>query len=488
MPRPGTDIVIVDALIPGGPSLDTGQAFFAGVSERGPVDKAVKLSSAKTYRNTFGERSGGSLLYDAVAAYFSEGGETLYAARVIGTGSDFAEGDVGTTLHAHANSPGTWGNDIGVRVEAPAALEAVGQLAGGGAVVVVSYDGVDVERSSVVADTQAAAAWSSSSQYVELETVGSDYTLPAAGATATLTGGLDGAATADSDLELALARFESSLGPGQVAAPGYTSSGAHDALLAHADKTTRCVLLDLPDDPDPLVASAAVTRLYGVPGARFAAAFLPWAEYPGPAAPSTVLVPYSGVQAGLIARSDALGNPSQPADGVNGISRMATGLSQSLSDDEREALNGIGVTTAKEVYGDVRTYGGRTVAGPDDVLWQWYGGSRTVMSISYEAGAIAENYVLRPIDGRGQLFAAFESDLRGMLLRYFTIDALYGATPSEAFAVDTGSSVNTPETIAAGEVHATIYVKTSPSAEYVRIDIVKVPVEYALPNAAAVAA
>jgi hypothetical protein len=140
------------------------------------------------------------------------------------------------------------------------------------------------------------------------------------------------------------------------------------------------------------------------------------------------------------------------------------------------------VTLAKPVYGDVRTYGGRTVAGPDDELWQWFGGSRTVMAISYEAGAIAENYVLRQIDGRGQLFAAFESDLRGMLLRYFTVGALYGATPRRGVLRRHGSTVNTPETIAAGEVHAVDLRQDVAEREYVRIDIVKVPLERALPN------
>ena len=65
MPRPGTDVVIVDDAPAPGAILDTGQAFAIGVSERGPVDKAVLVSGMGDYRNTFGNRSGGSLLYGA---------------------------------------------------------------------------------------------------------------------------------------------------------------------------------------------------------------------------------------------------------------------------------------------------------------------------------------------------------------------------------------------------------------------------------------
>jgi uncharacterized protein len=495
MPRPGTDVVIVDALIPGGPSLDTGQAFFAGVAERGPL-AATKVSSAKSYSGDYGSRSGGSLLNDAVAAFFSEGGETLYVSRVASASAAAATIAFGSAT-VDALSPGAWGNGVSIDAVAPASLsermraqslEGDPRVAGDPIVVVVSDDGDAVERSSTLANIDELVAWSQSSEYVRV-VKGADNVLPASGTTAALTGGTDGGALTTTDLETALALFDVALGPGQVAAPGYTSSGAHDALLAHADATKRIALLDLPDSSDPLVLGAASARLRGAAGSRFAAAFAPWAEYPGPAAPSTVLVPYSGVQAGLLARLDSLGNPAQAAAGVNGVSRSALGLSQTFTDDDREALNENGVTTVKEVYGDVRTYGGRTVVDPDaDQLWLWLGGSRTVMAISFQAGAIAENYVLRAIDGRGQLFAALEGDLRGMLLGYYNVGALYGSTPQDAFYVDTGPTVNTPATINAGEVHATIYVKTSPSAEYVRIDIVKVPIEHTLPSADPVAA
>jgi hypothetical protein len=125
----------------------------------------------------------------------------------------------------------------------------------------------------------------------------------------------------------------------------------------------------------------------------------------------------------------------------------------------------------------VRTYGARTAAGPDDTNWLWFANSRVVMAITHEADAIAQNYLFRQIDGRRQLFASFEAELRAMLLRYYTANALYGATPGDAFTVDTSSTVNTTQTIAAGEVHAVIQVKTSPTAEWVQINVVKVPLE-----------
>lgn len=373
MPRPGTDVVILDQAAPGGPSLNTGQAFFVGKSGTGPTDSYTKVKSLKQYQTDYGDRSGGALLYDAVSGFFQEGGGTAYVA---------------------------------------------------------------------------------------------------------------GAATEDAaGVVPALDLFTYELGPGQVAAPGLTATAVHEAILAHLDATHRCGLLDLPAG-DAAALTAAVAALEGTAGVRFAAALAPALVYPSDAPPATVNVPYSGVQAGLIARADLLGNPNQPAAGVNGVSRLALGLTEDYSDDDREALNEAGVTLAKLVYGEVRTYGARTAAGADDTNWLWLANSRVVMAITHRADAISQNYLFRQIDGRRQLFAALEAELRGMLLEYFNANALYGATPADAFQVDTGPQVNTIETIMAGEVHAVIRVKTSPSAEWVEIAIVKVPLDVPLPAAA----
>jgi hypothetical protein len=102
------------------------------------------------------------------------------------------------------------------------------------------------------------------------------------------------------------------------------------------------------------------------------------------------------------------------------------------------------------------------------------------MAIAAEADAVAENYLLRQIDGRRVVFAQLESDLRGVCLDYFNLGALYGESPEEAFSVNTGPSVNTLATIQNGEIRAVIRLKTSPAGEWVRIDVVKVPIEAAL--------
>lgn len=487
MPRPGTDVIIMDEAAGGGAVLNTGQAFFIGSSQRGPLGASL-VRSPKDYEARYGPRSGGSLLSDAVSTYFAEGGGVLYVSRAVGTGSAASSAAFGS-MTATAVSPGLWGDELTVAAEAPASLAerlrgANPLLAGDPIVITVAYQGSVLERSYTVASAADAVTWAQEYSALISLAQGADNVVPVAGTTVDLNGGADGAAVDQTALQAALDRLDFALGPGQVCAPGLTTSAVHEALLGHADSRKRCALLDLPDDADPLALGAAVQALYGTQGVRFASAWAPWAQCPGPAG-SVITVPYSALEAALIAVADkATGNPNEPAAGANGVSRYATGLSQTFSDEEREALNEAGVCMAKVVYGDVRSYGYRTAAGPDDTNWLWFGNSRVIMAVAHEADAAAENYVLRQIDGRRQLFAALETDLRGICLRYFTAGALYGETPEEAFSVDTGDQVNTTDTIKRGEVHAVIRLRVSPAAEWVVIAVVKVPVERQLAAAA----
>jgi hypothetical protein len=194
-------------------------------------------------------------------------------------------------------------------------------------------------------------------------------------------------------------------------------------------------------------------------------------------------VPCAAIEAGLIARNDALFNPNVPAAGTNGLSRYATDLSARYTDAEYEQLNEGGIDMFRLIYGGVEAYGYRTLVDPDDpdaAPWLSLGNARLNMAIVAQADVIAERFVFSVMDGRGRTVAQFGAELRAMLVPFYEADALYGATADEAFYVDVGDQVNTPESIAAGELHAVIEVRMSPFAELVVIEIVKVATTQAL--------
>lgn len=238
----------------------------------------------------------------------------------------------------------------------------------------------------------------------------------------------------------------------------------------------RVALLDLADSPDAdtLIAAAATDR--ALDDARFGAAFAPWAVVPGVASGTTRTVPWSAVQAGMIARLESSGKTSNvPAAGVNGQSQYAVGLSQvGWSDADRESLNDGGVNVVIQRGSDIRTYGYRTLVDPATPEWIWFGNARLYMQIASDLNAVGERFVLAEIDGRGKIIHEFGGELIAALIPYWEAGSLYGENATDAFRVDIGSQVNTPETIAAGELHAVAEVRMSPDAERVQIEVVKI--------------
>lgn len=194
-------------------------------------------------------------------------------------------------------------------------------------------------------------------------------------------------------------------------------------------------------------------------------------------------MPYSAVQAGLIARSDGVGNsPNVAAAGANGVARYATGLSQAAwTDTQRDTLNDAGVNVALVKYGAVRTYGYRTLVNPlTDDSWLQFTNARLNMAIAAEAGVIAERYLFSQIDGRGIKTGEFAGDLSGILLDFYNAGSLYGDSPEEAFSVNVGSQVNPPEDLAEGKVRAVLEVRMSPFAEFVTIEVVRTAITEAV--------
>lgn len=296
---------------------------------------------------------------------------------------------------------------------------------------------------------------------------------------------------ADAGITAALGRLPESLGPGQILIADATLAAVfanQSALLAHAAACNRVALLS-PIDGTATVLGNAGTALQADANARYGALFAPSATIPGVVGGTARNVPYTAVEAGIIARNDVAYSPNQPAAGELGQSVYALDIGGRFTDLEFQTLNDASVCMARMVYGGVRTYGYRSCVNPVVTpQWQMFGWARLNMGIVADANVIGENYVFTQLDGRGHTLSEFGGELSAMLLGYWNEDSLYGATPQEAFSVDVGSAVNTPTTIANGELHAILSVRMSPAAEWVVIEIVKVASNQALPAALPAAA
>lgn len=470
MARPGS--VVTLRTTPSVVSLptDTGVAFMAGQTDRGPL-VAKKINSLNDFVNSLGARQSYSSLYDAVELFFREGGETAYISRAVGPSAtsgtkNLLDSGSGVSLVATAVGPGAWSANYKVAVVAGV---------GGGTfrVQVTDLSNVVLEDSGDLANQQAAIQWSKASNYIRL-TLGATALVPAVVAAGVLSTGTDDRTNiVDANWLTALNAFTADLGPGQVLAPGRTSGTGHTQLRDHAEANGRVALLDSQDTP----TSGTLTGDATATPSRFAATFAPWLVIPGVNSTSiTRTVPPSAGIAGLIARNDPSLGADRPSAGNAGIFRYVVDLSQPAWDDPtRQTLNLNGVNVIRRMFGSIRNYGWRSLANPStDADWLDFGNGRLFMAISAQLEVVGENFVFDEIDGQnGETIGNFHSALAGVLLDYYNSGQLFGDTADEAFSVDTGPGVNTLTTIANNELHAVCAVKMSPMAELVAIEIVK---------------
>ncbi len=479
-PAPGVTYTIRDTPPTRSIPQGTSRAFVAGMTERGPLTP-VKVTSITEFVATFGGYVSYGFLYDALDVAFRDGLSEAWVSRVVGPAPVIASsplfdasgsvdpGDI--SLVVTAKSSGAWANTVTPSVVA-------GEASGFRIRLTDSVDGI-LETSPDLADRAEAVSWGASSDYATVSLGASAENPRVQAGTAWDLGDGDEDSATDTEWAAALARFAADLGGGQVAAPGRTSGTGHNQLLEHARTMNRTAILDAADTATVATLTAAAAAARGHAGARFGGMFGPWAVVPGRdgLAGTTRTVPYSAVQLGLIARSDEAGNPpNAAAAGDNGISLYAIGLSQeSWTDAERATLNDAGFNVARYQYGLVRTYGYRTLANPLTLpAWVGLGGSREVSYILSKVQEIAETFEFDQIDGRKRTIGRWGGAIGVVCSTEYERDALYGATPMEAYTVDTGPAVNTEATIADGKLRVALALKTSPMAERVEIEVVKV--------------
>ncbi|MBJ7347293.1 MAG: hypothetical protein JHC87_01835 [Thermoleophilaceae bacterium] len=461
-------------------AVKTGTAFFVGTTERGNVGSETLVRSMADYEQKCGIRSGFTTMYDAAETFFREGGTRLYIGRVVGPAKVTATGNLydqaGSTagdvnLVVTAKSPGAWGNSLRVAVIA-------GNVASEFKIQTThATDTTLNETSPSLPNPAAAIVWSANSAYINLALGANTAENPRVQTAISLTTGADDAASiVDASWQTALDGLSKLLGPGQVAAPGRTTSVGHSQLLADAVVKNRVALLDFADSASASsLQSAALTDRADL-NARYGSGYAPWAVIPGVAGSTTRIVPWSAVQAGMLARNDAAGvSINQLAAGPFGEPRYVIGLSQvAWTDAERGLLNDAGVNVVRTTPQGIRTYGGRSLVNPlTNSLWVDFANARTYMAIFDQANELLERFVFRQIDGRGFLFSEVQGALIALLRQYYDAGALYGSTPNEAFTVDVGPQVNTPATIANRELHAVVNLRMSEFAEQVVLEIVK---------------
>jgi hypothetical protein len=504
---PGVYVDIAAAAPSPSAAPSTGTWFVTGEAAQGPVGVAIPITSMTDYANFLGTRSGYTMLYDSLDEYFHDGGVLAYVSRVVGptpvNASLILKDQAATplnTLTVSANGGGVWGNACTVAVAAGSAANSY----------VITIANPATKQSWVSPNLFSpadAVTWAvnmaGNTPWAFPFTIANDGSVTTApnnnpatlSATVLASGNDDLTDLAETQWTAALTAFADTLGPGQVSAPGHTTAAGWEALIAHAgalDSASGALLNNrfaLCDDSDTATASSIVTSVGTITSVdgSFGMFLAPWVIIPGIAATSTTAspvaatrtVPPSALVAALMASSDQNNNAGVPAAGDNGISAYAIGVTNSYVESDRGLLNSAGVSVIRNMNGLIKLYGYVSIS--TNPQWVPANFGRMRMAITSQLKNAAAPFAFQQIDGQGHLISAFNGALAGVCQDLWQQGALFGTTAEQAFSVNTGPQVNTPTTLAACELLATVSVRFSPYAEFTLINVVQYSVAQNIP-------
>ena len=495
------------------PNNPTGTWFVVG-NAAGPAGMVVPIQSINDFTAVFGKIINGSLtgrysytnvdstlLYDALDVYFKEGGIQAFVSRVepTSTGVTATSTTTGGKFLLTANGKGTWANSSDSAADG-VILNITGALVNGSTLYSVSivYNGQLLASVGGLSTDTDVINWVNSlpayQSMVTASAISGSSVLPVAGSSVSvyMSGGTD-TATADADVAPAIALFNANYGVGQISFPGSTSATVQQALANHAAQNNRVALVDAPNTAVAAdIIDAANTLKYAVTDASYVAMFAPWVKVPGvvntnPTANSGIVfnrtVAPTALAAAKMARNDVGNDANVPAAGsTHGASTYVSNVTATYNASDLGNLNAAGVNAIRLIptTGVIAVYGFRTLAV--DPRWAFLNNARFRMQITRDLDSIAEGYVFQEIDGKGHIFSQLAGAIGGTLQQYWIRGSLYGLTANEAFSVNTGPQVNTPVTIAAGQINAQVALKMSPFGEFVTINVVKYAVNASLPQ------
>ena len=267
----------------------------------------------------------------------------------------------------------------------------------------------------------------------------------------------------EGEIREALEQFETIDEIAIVAAPGITSKTALTDLDTHCRQLQdRVAILDSPETITDLAVLEPGTG--DMPGSSdYAAYYFPWIYAFDPATQAEKAVPPSGHMAGIYARVDSQrGVHKAPA---NEPVLGAVGLTYPLSKAKQAGLNPQGINCIRNLNGNIRVWGARTLGGDANGEFKYISVRRLFNFLRESIDEGTQWVVFEP--NTPDLWAKISRNLTAFLTTVWSSGALFGNTPEEAFFVKCDAETNPPEVRDQGQVVTEIGVAVTKPAEFV---------------------
>lgn len=432
----------------------TARLFVIGRSQTGDGTVQRVTGNLSAYRPLFGDRAGYADLNDVLQTFFKAGGGEAYVVRALGAAPVKATISLSTgKIVVTAKDPGAFANGW--------------TAAWNNATHVLTVtDGSFTESYTGTTAVELLTAAAASARF----TVTSDGSLPSSDVTATaLAGGTDDYATVDWAALLAL--FPAELGAGVVAVAGEPYTVVGSALALHASTSRREAMVSLVAGADVAAALAAVSAVTNYDaGADKTQVCWPHVQFTDTGV--TITADPVGYFAGVRAKAHQNVGPWASPLRARSISRFLTGVDVSPTDAQIDALIAGHVTFAYPRSGLVQVDGWETAAptlGVDTLHGAQY--ASVIDAVAQGAQLVGDSFIGQLVNQR--TLGDFEGALIGLLAPYVAGGALYtgygvdGEEVDPGYILDLGPDVNTPQTMAAGQVNARIALRLTATTEFV---------------------
>ncbi len=471
----------------------TSIALFIGWAPRGPIDRAVRLTSFADYERTYGGLDYRSYLGYSVKQFFENGGADAYVLRIAMTTSATASNNAATastsigSLAISANSPGDWANayrlrltrrtDDATRFRIDVLYEPANKA------VVESFENLSVNRSDA---RFVEAMINDRSGFIRVSVTGANPTTPANTAPDVELDNPSGEGTvgtvigpADSDFRTTmLAAFAAGGIVDRIdlfnilCVPGLTDATTIQTLQTRCRERRAFLIVDCPENATVSTAPGTLTNLTGTDSIN-SAFYFPWVRAADPLQQGAVRsFPPCGYVAGIYARTDSSRGVWKAPAGIEGSTTGAVGLSVTMSDQENGQLNPLAINCLRTLstYGNV-VWGARTLAGNNDrgSEWKYVPVRRTALFIEESLYRGTKWVVFEPNDE--PLWAQIRLNIGAFMQNLFRQGAFQGRSPREAYFVKCDRETTTQNDINLGIVNIHVGFAPLKPAEFVVIKI-----------------
>lgn len=458
-----------------------------GVTERGPVGVAQRVTSIAEYESYFGVRTPKSeKTYNDARLFFAEGGAELFVTRVVGPGAtkgfvNLMDSTGVNTVRVELNEPGAFSARTTVDIDAGANDTFT---------FTIAQDGVMKIRLTSVGSPSDLGARLLGNPLVSVSDLGSPAAAPGNNPVPTTTpvplseGVDDFVNVAVDEYVAALAATGDDTRGGAVAVPDLPADIIGPDLIEHAKEYQKVALLCGDVHSTQAEIAGMAQPLAALEGADHAGVFWPYLVMKDEDNGGARYVAPTGYVAAVRARAHTTVGYWQIPAGERSAARSVVGLHTPVDTRKNDALADSYVSGIIQDGGVIKLYNWWSLS-QDRANFGYLSVRDELNNIAMDLASEFKQFIFATWDSRGKLLNQISSAAKGILATLAERDAVAARfSEADGSQLDPGYTINVDAPsgglVEQNTILVRVEVRTPQTAQLIRVEVVRVPLDGAL--------